>query len=198
MTVESTSYGTTTVDGTVRTTKTETLSEGFDIIGCAPTDWSTAVTTTACDTSQAAKAVRSHVPVTTTHAEPSVTAEAPAVDARDAVLFAPEPPSIEARAPSCPSPALFDGVLWPLDAGGDFTSLRAKLNTGKANGELFDWAEIRSNTVGFTGFFYLTKATLQFATELARDKAQYGVSSPLRTLAGQKTSQGHRRLITPQ
>ncbi|KAM7195912.1 hypothetical protein V8F20_007277 [Naviculisporaceae sp. PSN 640] len=49
LTIESTSYGTTTTQGTVRTTATRTLSREFPLVGCAVEDVSTATTTQGCD-----------------------------------------------------------------------------------------------------------------------------------------------------
>ena len=49
LTIETTSYGTTTTQGTVRTTTTRILSSEFPILGCAVTDTSTATTVTACN-----------------------------------------------------------------------------------------------------------------------------------------------------
>ena len=49
LTIETTSYGTTTTDGTVTTTATRVLSSEFPMLGCALTDTSTATTVTACD-----------------------------------------------------------------------------------------------------------------------------------------------------
>ncbi|RYO76931.1 hypothetical protein DL762_009601 [Monosporascus cannonballus] len=49
LTIESTSYGTTTTQGTVRTTTTPTFSREFSMVGCAVKDTSTTSTTTACD-----------------------------------------------------------------------------------------------------------------------------------------------------
>jgi hypothetical protein len=48
LTIESTSYGTTTTQGTVRTTATSTLSQDFPIVGCSVEASSTATTTTGC------------------------------------------------------------------------------------------------------------------------------------------------------
>jgi chitinase len=49
LTIESTSYGTTTTEGTVRTTATSTFSSEFPILGCALTNTAIGTTQTACD-----------------------------------------------------------------------------------------------------------------------------------------------------
>ncbi len=48
LTIQSTSYGTTTTDGTVRTISTRSFSSEFPIMGCALTDTSIETTKTAC------------------------------------------------------------------------------------------------------------------------------------------------------
>jgi chitinase len=48
LTIESTSYGTTTTEGTVRTITTRTFSSEFPILGCAITDATVATSVTAC------------------------------------------------------------------------------------------------------------------------------------------------------
>jgi chitinase len=151
LTIESTSYGTTTTQGTVRTTATQTLSREFPLVGCAVEDAATATTTQGCD------------------AQPTPRALA-ADGAGTALEPIEEPEQLVARQTTgCNNPTLIDAVIIPTDHFANQGSLRSRL-TQEARPDAFTGRKLESFNVieapalGFTAFIYLTKVREDYLT----------------------------------
>lgn len=165
LTIESTSYGTTTTRGTVSTTATQTFSREFPLVGCSVKDSATTSVTTGCD----APSKRALPPPMAKNTD---TAQAPAVDTE----AADESAALHARAPPACNGPKRDFVLWPTDHNTMLTALRAKLAADKGT-DLDDFHEVSAPSAGVTGFFYLTNAKQDYVSSLlSNDRATYKVS----------------------
>jgi len=150
LTIESTSYGTTTTQGTVRTTATRTLSREFPIVGCAVEDSAAATTTEARDTQRPrARAVAVHV------------------DVKEGVVEDHEAHALAARA--CEDPVLVDAIVMPTDHYASHAGLKSSLTQESSPNALGgrkmeSFHVIEAPAVGFTAYFYLTKVRKDYLT----------------------------------
>jgi len=151
LTIESTSYGTTSTDGTIRTTASATFSREFPILGCALTDATIATTTTACDAPQrrAARAT-SAASAAGYDQTPEDAGAGVALDVRSTDN------ELAARAPTfCFT--FWDVVLYPVNHFDAATDLKKKLSQD-INVRLAAFEVVESTDPVFVAFFYLTKA----------------------------------------
>ncbi|KAL2134442.1 hypothetical protein VTI74DRAFT_154 [Chaetomium olivicolor] len=171
LTIESTSYGTTTTEGTIRTTASRTFSREFPMLGCSVEDSTTAATTTACD----APTPRAVAP-----------ARAPMDEGSDVDLVEPAFDNrLAGRAPDCNDPALVDVVMYPENHFGDYSALKAKLSAdshpNSPNGrKLESFNVIEAPAVGLTAFIYL--ANVQTDYVLNELNGQFGLSKSVTRL----------------
>ncbi|KAI1854021.1 hypothetical protein JX266_001162 [Neoarthrinium moseri] len=160
LTIESTSYGTTTTQGTVRTTATKTLSREFPIVGCVE-DNTIATTVTACDRPTA----RAVAPAA------GVPAKATGVSAASDLLVggAAEGRDLTPRA-GCDPPVLVDAVIFLENPTSSANPLRRKLTTDSASSapggpKLASFKVIEAPSAGVVAFFYLEKVQKNYLEE---------------------------------
>jgi len=165
LTIESTSYGTTSTDGTVRTTASSTLSHEFPIVGCAVEDWSTATTKTACD----ARATWSPLK----NRDPDIVSDNDGLE------------RVTARQNSdsdsdCDESEILDALVWPAShTGGDKSGFLAKLDAAVAAGMLESYNVIEAKSAGFTAFIYLNKLVTDHWNSEIEGHEYIGVSTNL-------------------
>jgi hypothetical protein len=158
LTVESTSYGTSTKDGTVTTTASKTLSNEFPLVGCAAKDTATATTTKACN------------------AQPTARALGLSAGEDNENTVDEDGERLAARAPPC-EPDFVDAVFFPYNHY-DVSQLRARLiseQTAADGPKLESINEIRADRAGFTAFFYVKNYQRVPFLQTMRDKDNFGV-----------------------
>ncbi|KAI9150631.1 Chitotriosidase-1 [Paramyrothecium foliicola] len=160
LTIESTSYGTTTTGGTVKTTSTKTFSREFPLVGCEIEDVSTAFTTTAC----ARPTARAVDPLATgTSSDDQSNAEEAGAE-------------LAIRAPNTCGPKLIDYVVMPENHNTMLDALRQRLQADVGK-RLQGFNEISAPSVGFTGFFYLTQVEETYIEDvLMKNPSTYKLS----------------------
>ncbi len=176
LTIETTSYGTTTIQGSVSTTTTRILSSEFPILGCAVTDTSTATTVTACNARPTPTFGLRRRSVDTVAARAAGVGSPASVDDADVTAARRRIPltvradedSDEDSDEGCPPPTLFDAFCTPENPRNEAESDEWKDMLGNDQDDPDDYYFEDFKVVEITepelyiAFVFLTKARIDY------------------------------------
>ncbi|KAK3984235.1 hypothetical protein QBC44DRAFT_388980 [Cladorrhinum sp. PSN332] len=175
LTIESTSYGTTTTEGTVRTITTRTFSSEFPILGCALTDMAFSTSKTACAAPKATpRAVHDDTARGASSREGEGEGEAKGGhDVAGHGLV----PAVAARAPEddCDEDddsLLIDIALLPRDHHSLNEVLKDVLGIAKTKNRLESYTVVGSEDPVFVAFIYLTNIRTKYFTKMQWDNLE--------------------------